>query len=435
MILSSLLATMSLLLCLLFLANLLAFTLAHTRLECPPSRSGETGAKEGPCDAPEDPENLPAYPLQPNALNTVTWLESISHPGAPARFALSYDGSDEGFEQCLLLDHVPHDEYSLPTFTDEETYHRSSVTLWIPDVYCERCFLQLITFMTDDIHGVPEGAYCAYPGAKAAGKVNASLQDCPVVYHSCAPVSINGTIPRNEITECDTSEFETQLDWPFSFFNQHSTYYFKGNPGVYNQTDSRLMSGGAPIEGCDNYAYCDPDTYYNPTFQVPSDAKYASLEGSCAAIVTRQVEPFVLGKLPTTPKNTSNVFVPPDAGPCTACGPVGQCFAEGCVLRNLTTGNWSGLAEPCNEFATPCEECYTDSPCYLGGDNDVEDADVTAADGPEVQDNENDEANSNAGEIGFDETENSSSSAGRVLLIFSGFFWTMVPALQILLGS
>lgn len=119
---------------------------AHTRLECPPSRSGETGAKIGPCDAPDD-LNLPAYPLQPG-LNTITWLESISHPGAPGRFALSLDGSDEGFESCILLDHVPHDELSYPTFTDPLTYHRSSITLWIPDVYCERCNLQLITFMT-----------------------------------------------------------------------------------------------------------------------------------------------------------------------------------------------------------------------------------------------------------------------------------------------
>ncbi|EJK75581.1 hypothetical protein THAOC_02692 [Thalassiosira oceanica] len=38
--------------------------LAHTRLECPPPRSGKTGAKSGPCDAPDDP-SLPAYPLVP----------------------------------------------------------------------------------------------------------------------------------------------------------------------------------------------------------------------------------------------------------------------------------------------------------------------------------------------------------------------------------
>jgi hypothetical protein len=45
-----------------------------------------------------------------------------------ARVALSLDGSDEGFESCLLSDHVPHDEYSLPVFLDETTFHRTSIT-------------------------------------------------------------------------------------------------------------------------------------------------------------------------------------------------------------------------------------------------------------------------------------------------------------------
>jgi len=32
---------------------------SHTRLECPPPRSGKTGEKQGPCDAPDD-LSLPA---------------------------------------------------------------------------------------------------------------------------------------------------------------------------------------------------------------------------------------------------------------------------------------------------------------------------------------------------------------------------------------
>ena len=50
----------------------------------------------------------------------VTWLESIPHPGAPVRSALSRDsgggvGDDfsavaaASFESCLLFDHIPHD--------------------------------------------------------------------------------------------------------------------------------------------------------------------------------------------------------------------------------------------------------------------------------------------------------------------------------------
>ncbi len=143
---------------LLLICSLIQTAVAHTRLECPPSRSGETGVKNGPCDAPDD-LSLAPYPLQPGAFNTITWLESIPHPGAPGRLALSLDGDDsiESFESCLLLDHIPHDEYSVPTYSDETSWHRSSITIWVPDVFCERCHLQFITVMTDEGHGVPSG--------------------------------------------------------------------------------------------------------------------------------------------------------------------------------------------------------------------------------------------------------------------------------------
>ena len=71
---------------------------------------------------------------------------------------------------CILLDHVPHDERSRPTFSNEATQHRSSITLFIPNVRCERCHLQLITIMSDDYHGVPDGQSCAFREARAQSK-------------------------------------------------------------------------------------------------------------------------------------------------------------------------------------------------------------------------------------------------------------------------
>ena len=84
-----------------------------------------------------------------------------------------------------------------------------------PDVKCERCHLQLITVMSDEGHGVPESTSCVYTGALSTGNVDDdSLPSCPVVYHSCSPVSIDGTVPRNDIDTCDTSTFEDKLNWP-----------------------------------------------------------------------------------------------------------------------------------------------------------------------------------------------------------------------------
>lgn len=276
---------------------------AHTRLECPPPRSKQTGAKQGPCDAPDN-LNLKPYPLHPG-LNTVTWLESLGHPGAPGRFALSLDGSDTGFESCILLDHVPHDENSNPSMADERMYHRSSITLWIPDVQCERCNLQLITYMTDGMHGLPKGDSCVSPQAKVEGKVESTLPDCKVIYHSCAPVSINGTVPRADHT-CDLAEHNAQLGWPFMEGKPPmSTYLYKGDPGLYSKDKSRLVSAGSPVAGCNSPFFCDPEIYYAKTFDVPSDAKYASLQGTCAAVVDMEVVPFVLGKVSTTLKTVT----------------------------------------------------------------------------------------------------------------------------------
>ncbi|KAL7538561.1 hypothetical protein ACHAWF_006129 [Thalassiosira exigua] len=350
-------------------ASVPALVGAHTRFECPPPRSGETGVKQGPCDAQDDP-SLPAYPLIPGALNTITWLESVPHPGAPARIALSMDGDDsvESFESCLLLDHIPHDEYSSPKFMNPTSWHRSSITIWVPDVYCERCHLQLMTVMSDEIHRVPEDTSCVYGGAKETNRVgDASLPACPVVYHSCAPVSINGATPRNDIAECNTAEFEAMLDWPRKpsdsdvGYYDHSTYYYKGDPGLYNPTTSRLTMAGSPIKDCNNFFFCDPEQFLDVNMIVPGDAKYTDMEGTCAAMVNMQVEDFVMGQLPSTPRDPSTIKVP---GPCDSCAMM-DCYSEGaCSLRDPVTGNWTGQAEMCSMGPPACEACFPDSPCF-----------------------------------------------------------------------
>lgn len=278
----------------------------HARMECPPSLSGRTGEKRGPCDIATDDGSVPTFPLKANALNTVTWLESISHPGAPARFALSREGSsldesEAAFESCILLDHVPHDALSQPNFGDASTWHRSSITLWIPDIQCERCYLQLISVMSDAAHGVPSDTKCAYQGALTKDE-SLGQPGCPAVYHSCSPVSINGTVPRNEIDTCNTTEFEDKLEWPLTPRNnpdlyKHSVYFNRGDVGLYSTTDARLLSIGSPLTDatCTNALYCNPETSFQEILGVPEAAPYTSLEGSCAPVVKSKVEAYQPG--------------------------------------------------------------------------------------------------------------------------------------------
>jgi len=261
----------------------------HTRLECPPPLSGATGAKIGPCDVNSDDTSVEAYALSPG-FNTITWIESLAHPGAPARFALSQDGEMDGFEQCILLDHVPHDECSQANQIFSQNYHAHAVTLYIPDVNCTRCFLQLITFMTDDHgHMLSPGTSCAYGRAQDAGLADDTIDDCKVVYHSCAPVSINGTVPRADHT-CDLSTYETELEWPAELAEKPpSTYYYKGDPGIYNK-EGQLVVGGEPLDGCNDFwawfftpgaeFHCGAQ-YVTEKFKANLTAPYNTQYGTC----------------------------------------------------------------------------------------------------------------------------------------------------------
>ena len=230
--------------------------------------------------------------------------------------------------------------------------------------------------MSDEGHGVPENTSCVYTGALSTGNVDDdSLPSCPKVYHSCSPVSIDGSVPRNDIDTCDTSMFEDKLNWPMKpnmdsvdmgTKYSRSTYYYKGNPGVYNLTDSRLEMTGYPIRDCSSMQFCDPAVYFEMSNMVPEDASYRAMEGTCAAMVTMEVEPFVLGQLPSTPKDMSQPVIVPsgETDPCQACEPMIPCYTDACVLRDKVSGNWTGPADECNAGAVFCEACFADSACY-----------------------------------------------------------------------
>jgi hypothetical protein len=153
---------------------------AHMRFEYPPARSSSTGIKE-PYPCGEEGFFDPAHPvttLQPGP-NVFKFHESIAHTGAPMRVAISM-GDDSGFDEHVLLAHVPHNDAISGVFG--LTSYEFSFVVDVPDVQCDRCALQVLSIMTDKIKA---GACCSYPSDSA--------YKCFSVYHSCANVRINGT--------------------------------------------------------------------------------------------------------------------------------------------------------------------------------------------------------------------------------------------------
>ena len=122
---------------------------------------------------------------------TIVFEESIAHTGAPWRVSLSADGDDDASKECILLDHIPHDDNARPTFGKDATYHQFRITVTIPDVDCAACSLHLANPMTDKIGaaGAPAGEGCTEPGS------------CFSVYYSCTtPLRITGATPRASYT-------------------------------------------------------------------------------------------------------------------------------------------------------------------------------------------------------------------------------------------
>jgi hypothetical protein len=138
---------------------------------------------------------------------TVVYEESVRHSGAPTRIALSRDGED--VYDCILLDHIPANPASRPTYMQDATYVPYRVTIMIPDVQCERCSLQLVNPMTDKIStAAPFNGKCQY----REGSPSDSPDYCFSVYHSCTlPLRIKGRVPRSQLGTCSQPDA-----WPWS---------------------------------------------------------------------------------------------------------------------------------------------------------------------------------------------------------------------------
>ena len=201
---------------------------AHSRFDCPTARSQDIGIK-GPAPCGSDNGVFSGTPLTiaPGPL-TITLSEGVAHRGAGWRISLSGDGDDS--TQCPLLDHIPHDETSRPTYRQEETYHQLHITIEIPDVSCERCSLHMSNPMTDKIggDGSPSGVGCTEPGS------------CFSVYYSCTqPLRITGSTPRGQYS-CPGG---FPADWPTSWTGDGGAPVAATTAGTYRRESARWEDG------------------------------------------------------------------------------------------------------------------------------------------------------------------------------------------------
>lgn len=112
-----------------------AWAFAHARLTSPTPRNTAAN-KTGPCGSPRTAN---ATTFAPGATITVTWTETINHPGY-YRIAFSPSG-DTGFDANVLLNNIPN---------PAGLQANNSATVTLPTTPCTQCTLQLIQVMTDD---------------------------------------------------------------------------------------------------------------------------------------------------------------------------------------------------------------------------------------------------------------------------------------------
>ncbi|XP_070180952.1 uncharacterized protein [Littorina saxatilis] len=200
----------------LYLALLLCSFLSvesHVRFVCPRPASVRsdisfTNQSMGYCavnmTASYETEHLDVRP----GLLTLRFEETKYHRNSPFRVSLHSVDSEES---CLLLDHIPHNNHaSLPDqcvkngnkyplgSCDKSTYY---ITVNIPDIDCDRCFLRVTHIVLDRFDRIP----CDLYNGTCFG------------YVTCAGIKIRPSpagVMKN-ISDCVRYEDNLAGDWPF----------------------------------------------------------------------------------------------------------------------------------------------------------------------------------------------------------------------------
>jgi Lytic polysaccharide mono-oxygenase, cellulose-degrading len=164
------------------LALLPGAALAHVQLESPLQR--EAAQKQGPCGSSGSGRSDNVCTYRPGATITVTWDETIEHPGH-FRISFDQDGDDDFVVPTGYDDVGPYQGVLVDDIADRDVRGGDpgySQEIQLPDVECDSCTLQLIQVMTDK---PPYG-------------------NGDDIYYQCADIVLSASAPADPAAACST---------------------------------------------------------------------------------------------------------------------------------------------------------------------------------------------------------------------------------------
>jgi hypothetical protein len=156
--------------------------LAHVQLESPLQR--ESAQKTGPCGSSGSTRSGNVCTYRPGATITVTWDETIEHPGH-FRISFDEDGDDDFVVPTGYDDIGPYDGVLIDNIADRDVRGGDasySQEVQLPDIECDSCTLQLIQVMTDK---PPYG-------------------NGDDIYYQCADIALSASAPEDPADACST---------------------------------------------------------------------------------------------------------------------------------------------------------------------------------------------------------------------------------------
>ncbi|KAL8619674.1 hypothetical protein ACOMHN_019729 [Nucella lapillus] len=148
-------------------------------------------------------------------LFTIRFEETKFHSNSPYRVSLHSSDSED---HCVLLDHIPHNNHAVFSSKCEGkgVCNNSSyfITVNIPDIACDRCYLRLTHIILDSSDNIP----CDLKNGTCAG------------FTSCANIKIRSSSEGRDKNLSSCLRYEDNLagDWPFRPLDQYQVEVMVG---------------------------------------------------------------------------------------------------------------------------------------------------------------------------------------------------------------